>query len=136
MRLPQNVLACLLLAAVCLGACSGCSRRPGYPTATVAGQVTIDGQPVPKGYITFSPLEKGPVTGAAIDQGKYRAENVPAGQHKVTFQAQGDKPTKLFDVVNQVEREVPTDILPPQYRDGVDTQVDAGENVRDFPLTN
>lgn len=125
--------AALLTAGLCL-ACAGCWGGPDYPTATVTGKVTIQGQPVPKGFITFSPAAQGPVTGAPIEAGQYRCENVPAGKHKVTFQAQGDRPTKLYDAVNKVEHEVPTDILPPQYRAGVDADIEAGQVVRDFAL--
>ena len=48
-RVEHLLPAVLLLALVC-GGCGG----PRYPSATVKGRVTIDGAPVPKGYIYFA----------------------------------------------------------------------------------
>ncbi len=121
------------LAAVSLGL-PGCTRGPGYPTATVRGAVRIDGHPVPKGSITFSPLDQGPVTGAPIIDGQYCCQQVPAGRHKVTLQAQAAEPNKVYDVANKAYREVPKDILPEKYRSGVDVEVKPGQATQDFNL--
>ena len=114
----------------------GCSGGPDYESATVTGNVTIDNNPVPKGYITFSPVDsgQGPVCGEKIVDGAYRCELVPLGKHKVTFQAQSNETTTIYDAANDAQREIPVDILPPQYRQGVDAEVTAGEIVRDFDL--
>ena len=133
-HLLPRCLACLLAIVVGGFLLSGCSRGPGYPTATITGKVTIAGQPVPKGYITFSPLGQGPVTGAPIADGQYRLENLPAGKHRVTFQAQGAEPMKLYDAAAKIEREVPSDILPDKYRQGVDVDIDRGKATRNFDL--
>jgi hypothetical protein len=123
--------ACCSLVAVC-----GCSRGPGYPSATVSGTVTIDGQPVPKGQITFSPAAhgQGPVIGSKIAQGKYRCERVPLGQHRVTFAAQAEAMSTIIDVSTGQKHEVPKDILPPRYLSGLDAEVKAGKTLLDFPL--
>lgn len=113
---------------------SGCARKPGYATAAVHGRVTIAGESVPTGFVTFSPATRGPVTGTAIIQGRYRLDRLPAGKHRVTFQAQAAEPAKLFDAAAQVEREVPRDILPDKYRDGLDIEIPPGESVRNFEL--
>ena len=59
-------------AALLLGcaALAGCGDGVSYPHGTARGNVTIDGNPVPKGAITFSPVGHGPVTGAAIVAGR------------------------------------------------------------------
>jgi len=116
----------------------GCWGGPGYDAATVTGKVTIDNQPVPTGYITFSPVDsgQGPVRGEKIIDGAYRCELVPLGKHKVTFKAQSNETTTIYDAANDVQREIPVDILPPQYHQGVDAEVTAGECVRDFELTS
>jgi hypothetical protein len=112
---------------------AGCSRGPGYEAGAVSGTVTIDNQPVAKGYVTFNPVEKGPVCGAAIAEGKYRCEQVPTGKHKAILQAEAAQPTKVYDVVNKTQREVPTPIvLPPKYQSGIEMEVKPGENVQDF----
>ena len=59
----------------------GCSRGPNYRMANVSGTITIDGKPVPKGYVTFSPTAAaaGPAVGSPIADGRYRCEQVPLG---------------------------------------------------------
>lgn len=128
------VRASFLGVAVCGLLLAGCSRKPGYATATVHGRITIAGEAVPAGFVTFSPARQGPVTGTAILEGRYRLDRLPAGKHRVTFQAQAAEPAKLFDAAAQVEREVPRDLLPEKYRDGLDIEVPPGVSVRDFEL--
>jgi hypothetical protein len=63
---------------------AGCSE----PAATVSGEVTYDGQPVKKGYVTFAPADgKGPAVGAEIADGRYAAEKVPPGPKVVKVEA-------------------------------------------------
>jgi len=125
------------LLVACAFVSGGCGRSR-YPSATVTGRITIDGAPVPKGYITFSPVTgtKGPAVGAAIANGEYRCDKVPQGSVHVTFIAQAAKPMILFDRVNNVNREVPEDILPPACQEGQAAEIAAGVNQLDFDLKN
>ncbi len=115
---------------------SGCGDAVPYKHGTARGIVTIDGVPVPKGEITFSPngAGQGPVTGAAIVEGGYVCTKVPLGSHTVSFHAQAAEPTQMLDVSTGVMRSVPKDILPDQYRSGVPAEIHAGENALDFAL--
>ncbi len=132
----RALVAVTLFSGLLLLAAPGCDRGPDYPSATVTGQVTIDGQPVPKGAITFSPqgAASGPVTGAAIEDGAYRCELVPLGKHTVTFIAQAAEPDTIVDRVTGAKHEVPRNILPPHCATGVEAAVVAGENRLDFAL--
>jgi hypothetical protein len=61
----------------------------GAYDASVAGSVTLDGNAVPRGTITFAPVNGGPAGYARIDGGKYtvytgREEGLPAGDYDVT----------------------------------------------------
>lgn len=121
-----------MLLGFCLGL-AGCGG-PDYATATVSGAVTVDGQPA-SGQLTFTPQDRGPVCGAEIREGKYRCQQVPAGEHKVTFLLQAAEPTKVYDAVNDTYHEVPADIvLSPEYQAGVDVQIEPGSVVQDFTL--
>ncbi len=108
---------------------------PAYPEGRVTGLITIDGDPAPKGAITFSPTAgaSGPVVGTSVLDGRYRCEHVPIGKLNATFTLQAAEPRKFVDATG-VERSVPQDILPPAYREGIAVEVEAGENVRDFAL--
>jgi hypothetical protein len=102
----------------------------------VKGRVTIDGKPVPKGFVSFNPVSgtHGPVVAAPINSGEYRCEQVPQGKVNVTFIAQAAKPMIIFDKVNKVNREVPDDILPPAYQQGQSAEIAPGEVQLDFDL--
>jgi hypothetical protein len=115
---------------------SGGCRGSRYPSSTVTGRVTIDGAPVPKGYITFCPAanSQGPVVGARIVDGKYRCEKVPWGKVQVTFIAQAAEPMEIFDKANNTTHEVPRDILPPECRQGQTAEIISGANHLDFDL--
>ena len=126
-----------LIGLVVLANASGCSKGPTYAQATVRGNVTIDGKPVPHGTITFSPkgAGQGPVTGTAVEDGKFVCEHVPLGDHTVTFHAEAAEKTQIIDHANGGTHEVPVNILPARYSAGVPFTAKAGENEHDFALT-
>ena len=50
----------------------GCSRGPAM--GTVEGEVTLDGQPLAKGHLEFTPVDgQTPTAGAIIENGKFTA---------------------------------------------------------------
>lgn len=59
----------------------GCSGGKGK----VNGKVTLDGQPLPAGTISFIP-SNGSAVGAEIKDGQYAVERVPVGDVKVTVE--------------------------------------------------
>jgi hypothetical protein len=64
----------------------GCGSDGGPPRGTVTGTVTIDGQPLDVGSITFIPTgeTKGPVAGGEIKDGVYMiANSVCVGTNRV-----------------------------------------------------
>src|SRR2546421_11653224 len=61
---------------------SGC----GSPPATVSGEVSYEGQPVDKGYISFTPSDgQGKDAGAPIANGRYKVADLPAGRKLVNI---------------------------------------------------
>jgi hypothetical protein len=65
---------------------AGCSSD-AVPTATVAGEVTLDNQPLAAGNIQFRPIAgDGPTAGAEIKDGKFTAE-VPLAKMRVEITA-------------------------------------------------
>ena len=78
-------------------ALAGC----GDGKSTVSGTVTLDGQPVPSGSITFVKQESGSLVreGAVISGGKFEAA-VPPGTYKLELNGQkvvGKRTQKDFD---------------------------------------
>lgn len=84
----------ILLAALCCGACLGCSAAGGGAPTTripVKGKVTYKGQPVARGRIKFQPDGFGrPAFGPLKSDGTYElttekpGDGVVAGHHLVT----------------------------------------------------
>lgn len=60
---------------------AGCGGGKG----SVSGTVTLDGQPLPVGNITFLP-SNGPGATGPIEDGKYSVKGVPTGQVTVTVE--------------------------------------------------
>ena len=78
------ILVCGLVFAA--GGCGGSNR------GAVQGRVTVNGEPLKEGEISFAPLDpsRGPSAGAAISNGEYRidaARGPVAGAHQVQIRA-------------------------------------------------
>src|SRR5690242_8413844 len=68
---------------LCLLLFSGCE---GKPSGSVTGSVTLDGQPVELGAISFIPVDgQAPTTGGPIQNGQYSVPKVPIGEMKVAI---------------------------------------------------
>jgi len=71
-----------------LGICSGCGSDGG--TAPVSGTVTLDGKPVKKAGVMFSPVEPGPIAmGTTDDEGRFvlatgKLTGATLGEHRIT----------------------------------------------------
>jgi hypothetical protein len=133
-RFANRVLAVFVLGAVTVGCGSG-PRPPAYPSARLAGAVTVDGQPVAKGVMQFLPPEGSPaaVIQAEIIDGRYTATAVPLGKVRVLFSAV--KETGRVDSKSTSEpiHEV-VNLIPERHRDGMDIQVTGDNDGLNFEL--
>jgi hypothetical protein len=96
-----KILGTLILAMILLG---GCGSKPTIPGAHLAGTVTVDGQPLQKGAITFTPYgnARGRATGAHIVDGRYDCPYVPLGE--MVMQVNATRPTgsgKMVEAMGQ-----------------------------------
>ena len=123
-----------VLLALVLSVSLGCSSG-----TTVSGHVTLDGQPLTKGTITFNPKQEAPSATAQIDaRGNYRlsvgtSQNVTPGTYQVTIDAVEIIPPTPTD-----PSPLPKKLLPAKYYDGQNPEmvreVKAGPNKFDFEL--
>jgi hypothetical protein len=95
----MRVLVAGILA--CAGLLLGCSSG-GLRTAAVSGTVTLNGQPVAEGSITFIPVEgtTGPERGAVIKDGQYsipQAKGVVVGKNRVELRSIQKSGKKIQD---------------------------------------
>lgn len=117
----------------------GCGRGDGPELGTVHGRVTLDGNPLPKAKVTFTPMdESGARPAAAItdNDGNYELKysvqhnGAPPGKYQVQITT---ATTTSDDQGNDVE--VP-EKLPAKYNASTELvkEVQAGDNTIDFPL--
>jgi hypothetical protein len=116
---------------------SGCWSGPGYPTAVVEGEVTVDGQPLSQGTMTFTPLQiAGKAVTAKIDNGRYTAVGVPAGRVRVSFNATRETGRMLTDQESgETFPEVVHLVAPRFVSQGVEISVAEEKDQHDFGLT-
>jgi hypothetical protein len=120
----------------------GCNSEP-FERGSVKGQVTLAGQPLPKGTIVFIPLGDKPGASAMTDvvDGKYevsKSQGPSVGTHRVEILATrvGGKqeagpphpPGTFVDVTEQY--------IPPQYnhQSQLKVEIKDGANQHDFRL--
>ncbi len=121
----------LVLFAVALCVIAGC----GPSSSTVSGKVTLDGQPLANGSISFTPEDGQTATaGAAITNGAYTVE-LPPGKKRVEISA-----TKVVGQVRAYEGDpnspMMDDVRPIEFTSKSPMTVDiaAGENQHNFEL--
>lgn len=139
----QRLAAFVGVGLLCLGL-AGCGAAEGKRVA-VHGEVTLDGQPLPKGMIYFVPPpgHLGAKAGAVITAGRYEiaAEQGP-GLGKMLVEIYADRQVNYpLDDVNTgkayLNQTPPPDLLPPQYNEQTTLSaviIAEGPNKFDFPL--
>jgi hypothetical protein len=136
MHRTDGVFDWLSRAIVCAALCglAGCGEQ-GPPRYDLSGAVTWEGQPVPRGYIVFTPDNAagnvGPGTQADIVDGRYqtaKGEGTIGGPHTVTISGSDGQPYQDGPVTNPNGRTLFSDL-----KQTVDLPKSAGE--RDFSLT-
>lgn len=113
----------------------GCSSGQRYQTTNLEGVVTIDGEAVNDGMMSFSHTAGGG-TGvrANVVAGKYTAKKVPVGNVNVTFTAVKKTGKKVQAMGLEVDEQV--SIIPPQYKEGITIEVVSGQKTHNFILTS
>jgi hypothetical protein len=124
-------LAAIMLAFVIS---AGCGSKPKLPGAHLAGTITIDGQPVEKGAITFMPTgsTRGKTAGAHIKDGLYDCPYVPLGE--ISVQINAVRATgRMVDVMG-VQKEEMQDIILSKEDSAIKIEVREENLNQDFKL--
>ena len=107
---------------------------------TVTGTLAIDGKPVEKGTVSFTPMVSGQgeaVTTEVID-GKFVARGVPKGFSRVLFiarQETGKSVTNADPAEGSTHPEV-IDLVPGSYRNGIEIELTQSNEPLNFNLTS
>jgi hypothetical protein len=132
-RLGRLLAACTL--AVALSAAAGCGTAPA--SATVTGDVTLDGKPLKEGLIRFVPVDgQTPTADARIVDGKFTA-TVPPGEKRIEISASrvvGKQ--KMYDTPDSPVVEQTAEALPARYnvRSELTWTIQKGTQERQFEL--
>lgn len=124
--------------AVAIGA-SGCRRSSGLDVHPVSGTVTVDGEPLAEGWITFRALE-GDTRGCAgrITKGAYRAD-VFAGAARIAVTATRAIPGEFVYAAPDAEPQPKTEqFIPRRYNEKTELEAvipRGGIRGLDFALT-
>lgn len=99
-------------------ALAGCGGQGGVEGYAVSGKVTIDGEPIPQGSVTFIAADGAtPTGGGTITDGVYTAPSVPPGEKIVLVlgtKVVGQEPS-LAGVPDSAPRDVVETVTPPAY---------------------
>jgi hypothetical protein len=120
---------------------SGCG---GAYDASVSGEVTLDGNPVPRGTVTFSPTQGGPTAYGQIEEdGDYYVQTgtesgLPVGEYQVTVVA--EEPPAVTRTAAGGPPPSGKSITPEWYRlkdsSGLKYTVESGSNRIDLKLSS
>ena len=83
-------IVCVGFVVVCLAMC-GCGGKAGVKKYSVAGAVTIDGQPLAEGEVYFRTVESATIDAVPIKAGRFQGE-AQAGSRRVEIVALRDVP--------------------------------------------
>lgn len=110
----------------------GCSSQPA--TIHLHGEVTVDGQPVDRGNVSFIPEspQQGSAFSTEIRDGRYEAD-VPAGPLRVYFQATRET-GRMIDVFGKPQPET-ENIIPGRYQGGLRIDASTSDPLQNFHLT-
>jgi hypothetical protein len=115
---------------LCVVLVSGCSE----PTHTVKGSVSIDGAPLPEGYIAFVPDGSGEGGGSEIKNGSYSLQTAP-GKYRVEISASKLMPLPPGQTGMDGAREELRQYIPERYNARTELKVDVPvEGTADFQL--
>ena len=129
-----RALAIVIPALVLAAPLAGCSSQP----PAVSGDVTLDGQPLADGVITYVPVDQQtPNVEVKIQDGKYSAR-VPVGSYKVRInaaKAPGERRIK-YDSTGTPPPEAYAERIPERYNAKTELSADisSGDNKRDWEL--
>lgn len=133
-------LATLVVGLLCL-VTAGCGGG-GVPTGTVYGKVTVDGQPLADGTISFNPLDGNtPTAGGKITNGTYSVA-VPRGNQKVLISSPKVTGSRKAYETDPNSKMVETyqETLPVKYTNPFETplsvEVNGGSVKKDFELSS
>lgn len=109
----RRTIAGMAAAVALVTAFTGCG---GPPKAKVSGTVTLDGEPIENGTISFYPTGKdGQTAGGGIENGKYTVEASPGEMTVVISASKVVGKQKMYDTPDSPEVDKVVELIPDRY---------------------
>lgn len=132
-----SAVAMVMLVGIC-----GCSSKPedGISRVAVNGKVSLDGQPLESGYVTFTPQGDGPSAGGEIKSGQYAIDagsGPSVGQYRVEIRSMIPTGRKIpnYDGAPGEMMEETYNQIPPNYNTRSELTVEVKpDSTHDFNL--
>jgi hypothetical protein len=128
------------MAALLAGILSGCGGK-GYDRIPVAGTVTLNGEPMEEGVITFIPIDgsTGPKARAEISLGEYKFDSatgpVPGRMRVEIDSAESEAEALERDIRGGEKPELHRVVIPPKYNKNSTLTADVSSGgSREFPF--
>lgn len=100
---------------ISLSAC-GCGKTDRLKRQAISGTITLNGKPLPRGSIEFTPTTNGSPSGASIQDGKYavpKEKGLPPGDYIVRISA-SNPDEKAIEVPGESNKISP-ELIPAKY---------------------
>tara|TARA_R110002095_G_scaffold42912_6_gene39130 strand:- start:1432 stop:1872 length:441 start_codon:yes stop_codon:yes gene_type:complete len=136
---PKNLFSlCLFsLLVIVLSACFSSNNDHGK--VTIAGTVSVDGEPLDTGLITLIPVGKGVAAGGEIVEGLYQIKSsaglIP-GEYKVEIDSKKPTGKKVPETIGTGMIDEYASVIPENYNRNTElkVQIQPGDNQHDFTL--
>jgi hypothetical protein len=130
----RRVFWVVVLAASAAGLVVGCGGGGG-PSATVSGEVLVDGKPLEDGNITFTG-PSGKINAGPISNGRYEGVKAEPGLNKVSLSERRPGPKKAPYPGSKVMHPTIEEGLPEKYNEKSDLTLDVqpGANTKDWKV--
>lgn len=111
--------------------CAGC-RPEAPPTGSLSGKVTLNGQPLTMGTLTFVDDRTGTGASAELDaSGSYDIKTIRTGHYRVAIYSPPPKPESPSQDVGAMKLNIPDKYRSPETS-GLTATVKEGKNSADF----
>lgn len=144
MKHTRRFIAPWLVLSGSIAALAGCGGGDGLPRQAISGAVTLDGQPLSQGTISFYPDDPAmadPTTGGApISEGTYRItsdKGLVPGKYKVSISSPSGEMTN--NAAPGSGANLPKERIPSQYNANSNLTAEVqsgGSNTFDYELNN
>jgi len=138
--IPKSLLCLCIFSLLVITLSAGCGSNGGDGRVGIAGTVSVDGEPLDTGVITFIPVGQGVAAGGKIVEGLYQikpSEGLSPGEYKVEIDSRKPTGKKVPETIGAGMIDEYASVLPAKYNRKTELKVhiqSGDDNKHDFKL--